>query len=278
MQTRLLPVTVLVVALAGLIGSGAWAVSRETTQGNGWMQNGSTNWMMGYSSGSSQPVQTIGEARKQAQSFADRLHLKVAEVIQFRSNYYARLDEKSGKPATEVLVDPSSGRVSLEYGPAMMWNTRYGVASGRFGGGMMSGGAMMNGTAGGMTNGNAGGMMGGTAGGMTNGSAGGMMNGTAGGMMSGSGRMMGSAGGPSWTPPAGAVAGPVSARQAIVIADRWLAQRGSSLSVPDADAFPGYYSMEIERHGKIVGMLSVNASSGAVWDHWWHDTFVAISE
>ena len=28
----------------------------------------------------------------------------------------------------------------------------------------------------------------------------------------------------------------------------------------------------------IVGMLSVNASSGAVWNHWWHGTFVAISE
>jgi len=48
-----------------------------------------------------------------------------------------------------------------------------------------------------------------------------------------------------------------------------------ALSVPDADAFPGYYSMEIVRHGKIVGMLSVNASSGAVWNHWWHGSFVA---
>ncbi|HEY8704017.1 MAG TPA: hypothetical protein VIL98_04625 [Gaiellaceae bacterium] len=249
MQRRLLPVTVLVVALAGLIGSGAWAVSREATNGNGWMHNGSTSWMMGYRSGDAQPVRTIGEARRQAQAFADRLDLKVAEVIQFTSNYYARLDEKSGRPATEVLVDPSSGRVSLEYGPAMMWNTHYGIATGRFGAGMMSGGGMMSGTTGGV--------MGGSVGGM------------------GGGGMMGSAGGPSWTPPSGAVAGPLSARQAIAIADRWLAQSDPSLSVPDADAFPGYYSMEIVRHGKIVGMLSVNASSGAVWNHWWHGSFVA---
>jgi len=253
MQTRLLPVTVLVVALAGLIGSGAWAVSREATNGNGWMHNGSASWMMGYLGGGAQPVRTIGEARRQAQAFADRLDLKVAEVIQFTSNYYARLDEKSGKPATEVLVDPSTGRVSLEYGPAMMWNTRYGVAKGRFGGGLMSGGGPMSDTGAGMMSGSAGGNAGG-------------------------GGMMGSAGGPSWTPPSGAVTGPVSAPQAIAIADRWLAQRDSALSVPDADAFPGYYSMEIERHGKIVGMLSVNASSGAVWNHWWHGTFVAISE
>jgi hypothetical protein len=247
MQTKLLPIVVLVAALAGLIGSGAWAVSREATHGNGWMHNGSTSWMMGYRNGDPQQVRTIGEARKQAQSFADRLDLKVTEVMQFTNNYYARLDDTSGKPATEVLVDPSSGRVSLEYGPAMMWNTRYGMASGRFGAGMMPGGGMMGGTTGGM--------MGGSGGGM-----------------------MGSAGGPSWTPPAGAVAGPLSARQAISIADRWLAQSDPSLSVPDADAFPGYYTMEIEQHGKIVGMLSVNASSGAVWSHWWHGTFVAISE
>ncbi|MHB8469101.1 MAG: hypothetical protein ACYDCH_05015, partial [Gaiellaceae bacterium] len=261
MQTKLLPVTVLVLALAGLIGSGAWAVSRETAQhGGAGMQDGATSWMMGYRSGAAHPVRTIGEARTQAQAFADRLDLKVSEVIQFTNNYYARLDDKSGKPATEVLVDPSSGRVSLEYGPAMMWNTRYGLASGRFGGGLRAGGGMMGGAAGGM--------MGGSVGGMMGGSVGGMMGGSVGGMMSGGG-MMGSAGGPSWTPPSGAVAGPLSARQAMAIADRRLAQSDPSLSVPDADAFPGYYTMEIERHGKIVGMLSVNATSGAVWNHWW---------
>ena len=245
-QTKFLPVTVLAVAVAGVIGSGAWAVSRATThQGIGSMHNGSATWMMGYRGGTVHPVRTIDEARKEAQSFADRLDLKVAEVIQFTSNYYARLDEKSGRPATEVLVDPASGRVSLEYGPAMMWNTRYGMASGRFGGGMMSDG--------------------------------GMMSGSVGRNMSGGG-MMGSGGGPSWTPPSGSVAGPLSARQAIAIADQWLAERDPSLSVPDADAFPGYYTMEIERHGKIVGMFSVTASSGAVWNHRWHGTFVAISE
>ena len=55
-------------------------------------------------------------------------------------------------------------------------------------------------------------------------------------------------------------------------------RRGMSLSVPDADAFPGFYSMEIERNGKIVGMLSVNAFSGAVWNHSWHGAFVAMSK
>ncbi len=203
---------------------------------------------MGDRSGSVKPVRTIGEARRQAQSFADRLDLKVAEVIQFTNNYYARLDDKSGAPATEVLVDPATGRTSLEYGPAMMWNIRYGMTSGRFGDGMMGSGDGMIGSGGG-------GMMGGPSGGM-----------------------MGSAGGSSWTPASGSDAVPVSARQAIAIADRWLAQHEASLRVPDADAFPGYYTMEVERHGKIVGMLSVDAASGAIWEHWWHGRFVAISE
>ncbi len=259
MGARTLPIIVLVAAFAGLVGSGAWAINREASNGNaGWMHNRSTAWMMSYRSGSSEPVNSIAEARKRAQAFADRLDLKVAEVIQFTNNFYARLDDSSGKPATEVLVDPATGNTSLEYGPAMMWNTRYGMMNGRAGTGMMSSGAM----------GNVNGMMGSTGGMMGSDSASGMMSG---------GGMMGSAGGPTWRPSAGSVSGPVSAQQAIVIAKRWLAQRDSALTVPDADTFPGYFSMEVERNGKIVGMMSVNASTGAIWDHWWHGDFIAIS-
>jgi hypothetical protein len=257
MRGKTLPIVVLVAALAGLVGSGAWAVNRENTHGIGWMHNNSASWMMSYRSGGAHPVRTIADARQRAQAFADRLDLKVAEVMQFTNNYYARLDDKSGKPATEVLVDPATGNTSLEYGPAMMWNTRYGLVGGRFGTGMMSGGRAIGGS----------GMMGGS--GITGGTSGGMMNGAG---------MMGSAGGPTWTPSSGSVTGPVSSQQAIALADRWLAQRDPSLSVPDADAFPGYYSMEIERNGKIIGMLSVNASSGAIWNHWWHGDFVAIAK
>ncbi len=257
MRSTALPVIVLVVALAGLAGSGAWALNRENTNGIGGMHNRSSSWMMSYRSGDAQPVRTIADARQRAQAFADRLDLKVAEVLQFSNNFYARLDDKSGKPATEVLVDPATGNTSLEYGPAMMWNTRYGMMNGRSGTGMMSGGGMVN----------AGGMMGG--GGTTNETTGGLMNG---------GGMMGSGDGPNWTPPSGSVTGPVSAERAIALADRWLARRDASLSVPDADAFPGYYSMEVERNGKIVGMLSVNASSGVIWNHWWHGSFVAIAK
>ena len=43
------------------------------------------------------------------------------------------------------------------------------------------------------------------------------------------------------------------------------------------DAFPGYYTLETLKGGKITGMISVNATTGAVWPHWWHGPFIAKS-
>ncbi len=40
-------------------------------------------------------------------------------------------------------------------------------------------------------------------------------------------------------------------------------------------AFYGYYTSDITRDGKIIGMLSVNGYTGQVWLHDWHGTFVA---
>ena len=44
------------------------------------------------------------------------------------------------------------------------------------------------------------------------------------------------------------------------------------------DTFPGYYTMETLKAGKITGMICVNATTGTVWPHWWHADFVAKSE
>jgi hypothetical protein len=35
--------------------------------------------------------------------------------------------DSTGQRATEVLIDEPTGAVGVEYGPAMMWNTRYGM-------------------------------------------------------------------------------------------------------------------------------------------------------
>ena len=70
-----------------------------------------------------------------AQSFAP--NLKVAEVMQFQYNFYAEIVEKdTGTGAQEILIDPTSGAVYPEFGPNMMWNTKY-SPMGR--GGMMGG-------------------------------------------------------------------------------------------------------------------------------------------
>jgi hypothetical protein len=139
---------------------------------------------------------------------------------------------------TEVLVDPESGSVQLEFGPAMMWNTRFG---------MMAGARMMDGA-----------MMGG---------AGGMMGGV---------DMMGEAGfaDPTWAPSG---EGDVSAADARRIARRWLAGKGDGLDAGEPETFPGYYTLHVLRAGKVAGMLSVNAVTGAPWYHWWHGRFVSMS-
>lgn len=56
--------------------------------------------------------------------------LRVGEVMRFTRNYYAELEERDGTKSTEVLADPQNGAVQLEFGPAMMWNTRCGMMGG----------------------------------------------------------------------------------------------------------------------------------------------------
>jgi hypothetical protein len=247
---------------------------------------GSSNYgygpgMMGrsyvYRPNQATPVRTLAEARTQAQKFADRLGLRVDEVLQFKDNFYAKLVDSAGNGATEVLVDPRTGAVSIEYGPAMMWNTRYGM--GRVAADMMGsyGRSMMRGYGGAMigeygpnptTSRGAGTTTSGGSG------SGGMMGGSGyGGMMGGSGYGSGSAGSGTTS-----TATNVTMEYARSFAQRWLDRNEPGVKVETGgDAFPGYYTLETLRGGKITGMISVNASTGAVWPHWWHGAFIAKS-
>jgi hypothetical protein len=192
--------------------------------------------MMGYEA-AGRPVRTLEAAREQAGRFGARLGLHAGEVMEFTNGYYAELRDDRGANATEVLVDSSTGTVWIEYGPAMMWNTRYGMPAGY---------RMQNG----------GGMMGGGMGwGMGN-------------------RLHGD---PTWTPYGQGVAN-VSVGEAERIAERWLKQNRIGLQAGEAEAFPGYYTLHTEHDGKVAGMLSVNASTGAVWYHWWHGRFQRMAE
>lgn len=68
---------------------------------------------------------------------------------------------------------------------------------------------------------------------------------------------------------------PLTAAQAKVKADAWLADRKAGASSADATALPGYYTIDVTSNGKKSGMLSVNKATGSVWYHSWHGDFLA---
>ncbi len=85
-------------------------------------------------------------------------------------------------------------------------------------------------------------------------------------MMGGRGMM----GGPQSAPISQAI-GKDRARQ---IASRYLASAFPGATPAGGTAFYGYFTFDVERGGKTLGMLSVNVYTGQVWYHTWHGTFV----
>ena len=66
-----------------------------------------------------------------------------------------------------------------------------------------------------------------------------------------------------------------SLSQAVTVANAWLTKNGSRQKAEsDGRAFPGYFTLDTTLNGKTAGMLSVNATTGTVWYHGWHGTFV----
>lgn len=149
--------------------------------------------------GDGHAVTTIAEARARAAQAGQARGLHPGEVMQFTNNFYVELKDSSGAATTEVLVDPASGAVQTEPGPAMMWNTGTRTAT-------------------------------------------------------------------------------LTEEQAAKTAADWLAANRPNEKVQTIDAYPGYYTVDTESSGKMAGMLSVNATTGAVWYHTWHATFVAMED
>ncbi|HEY5270556.1 MAG TPA: DUF5320 domain-containing protein [Anaerolineales bacterium] len=71
----------------------------------------------------------------------------------------------------------------------------------------------------------------------------------------------------------------VSSDQALQAAQQYLdtALPGAKTAA-DADPFYGYYTIDILRDGKIIGMLSVNGFNSQVFMHTWHGTFIATQD
>lgn len=165
----------------------------------GMMGNGRTGGMMGgrvWLPGDGVRVATIAQARARATMAAASSGLRPGEVMQFSENFYVELKDASGAATSEVLVDPSTGAVATENGPAMMWNTGNRTAA-------------------------------------------------------------------------------VSADQAVAIANRWLQANMAGQTAGMPEAYPGYYTIDTTSGGGKVGMMSVNAATGAVWYHTWHGQFIA---
>lgn len=141
--------------IAGMMGAG-WpgGIAGGSVMMGGYTSGapgitGGYGMMGGY--GSSEAAQdhplTITEARQAVEAtisawgYSD---LKVGEVMIFDNGAYAEVeDPATGIGAFEVLVDPITRSVYLEYGPAMMWNVEYGMMGGRtrgMVGGMMGAG------------------------------------------------------------------------------------------------------------------------------------------
>jgi hypothetical protein len=97
-------------------------------------------------------------------------------------------------------------------------------------------------------------------------------------MMGGHGGMMGNLSFSS-TPATVSATMPVTSKQALEAAQKYLdtALPGAKTAT-NADAFYGYYTIDILQNGKITGMLSVNGFSGQVFVHTWHGTFVATQD
>jgi len=71
---------------------------------------------------------------------------------------------------------------------------------------------------------------------------------------------------------------PVSAEQAVELAQDFLDANQSGLTAGEAEAFYGYYTLHTLRDGDVVGMLSVNGYSGDVFPHTWHGELITMSE
>ncbi|MGW1892509.1 hypothetical protein ACWCP6_20070 [Streptomyces sp. NPDC002004] len=116
------PLAVLVVALGALIASLVWVSS-----GLGGPVGGPMRAPVSRDG----PVRGPTDADRAADRFGERWGLHTGEMMRFTNGYYAELLDSHGRRATEVLIDPGSGAVQLEFGPAMMWNTAYGTMRAR---------------------------------------------------------------------------------------------------------------------------------------------------
>jgi len=70
----------------------------------------------------------------------------------------------------------------------------------------------------------------------------------------------------------------VDSTRARAIATAWLAANMAGTTIGSIDAYPGYFTIDLQRNGTLSGMMSVNSVGGAVWYHTWHGAFIAMQD
>jgi hypothetical protein len=181
---------------------------------------------------------TLEQARTIAQQYlasTQNPNLGIKEIMEFQNNFYVMYYEKdTGVGAFEMLI----------------W--KQAPSSGMMGGSMGIGGGMMG--------------YGMVAGTIVPEPGPNMMWNTKYSIMQG---MMGSRG---QTGTSGQMQ--VSEQEARSVAETYLSQNFLGTHVEGITRFYGYYTIDFQKDGKIVGMLSVNGYTHRVWYHSWHGAFL----
>ncbi len=246
-------VAILALAAVPVLAQGPAGYGGGMGMGGGMMGGGTAQ-------GNGQPlsIDRAVELAREATARSGFSGLVPGHIMEFSNQFYVAVKEQgNGRGAFELLIDRYAGAVYPEPGPNMMWNAQYGHMSGS-GFGMGAGG-----TGSGIMGA---GMMG--QGGFGMGGMG--IGGTMGPGMMGPGVRPGTMGQPSV--PTGSPV--VTLGQARIQAQKFLDARFPGTRTAEATTFPGYYTIDVSRSGKMVSMLSVNAYTGQVWYHAWHGTFV----
>ena len=100
---------------AGMMGGWTGSMGMADSMGMTWLP------------GDGVAVSGIPAARARAATAAAPAGLHPGEVMWFDNGFYVELKDGAGEPATEVIVEPHTGAVRTEPGPATMWNTQFGM-------------------------------------------------------------------------------------------------------------------------------------------------------
>jgi len=81
--------------------------------------------------GTSLESYSFKEVKEETENYLRENNLKdlqIAEIMEFSNNFYIEIIEKDTDfGAMELLLDKNTGNIFPEYGPNMMWNTKYGL-------------------------------------------------------------------------------------------------------------------------------------------------------